>query len=121
MSRDQVCGRHISHNSCIQHPDEIDNVENWAVNRNLKRNCTKSVEIVFVRPRSRRDVLILPPVVPDFVRVKSIKALAVTASRKFSVLQHVSNYSLHAHSTLFALCTLHREIHGLSTEAVFLL
>jgi hypothetical protein len=35
--------------------DEINNIETWATNNNLKLNRAKSVEIVFVSPRGRRD------------------------------------------------------------------
>ena len=59
------------------------NVESWADNNNLKLNHIKSVEIVFVRPRSRVAVSIPPAAVPGFERVEFIKALGVTISRKF--------------------------------------
>ena len=45
---------------------EIANVEAWAAANNLTLNRLKSVEIVFVTPRSRRDVTIPSPAVSGF-------------------------------------------------------
>ena len=45
--------------NCQTCADEIDNIEQWAKENNLMLNRKKSVEIVFVPPRSRR-----PPDIP---------------------------------------------------------
>ena len=55
--------------------DEIAQVEKWARENNLSLNRTKSVEIVFVSPRSKRDLVIPPPAVPGIERVMSLKVL----------------------------------------------
>jgi len=73
----------------------------------LRLNRTKSVEMVFVPPRSRRSIVITLPAVPGFERVESIKALGVT----ISVMQHVN-----ALLTLFALRTLRQ--HGMPSIAL---
>jgi hypothetical protein len=95
---------------------EIDNVEDWAKENNLTLNRTKSVEIVFVSPRSKRATIIPPPSVLGFQRVESIKVLGVTVSRKFSVAQHVDDLLAACAQTLFALRTLRH--HGLPDDAI---
>jgi Reverse transcriptase (RNA-dependent DNA polymerase) len=64
---------------------EIAHVEEWAVHNNLRLNRTKSAEIVFVTPMSKRANVNPPPAVLEIPRVDSIKALGVTFSRRFSV------------------------------------
>jgi len=64
------------------HTPEIAHVKEWALHNNLLLNRTKS-------PRSRQSIVIPPPAVPGFERVELIKALRVTISRKFSVVQLV--------------------------------
>jgi len=78
------------------------------------------VEIVFVRPRSRQSIAIPLPAVPGFIRVESIKAVGVTISRKFSVLQHVDALLTVCAQTLSALRTLRQ--HGkpsIALSAIF--
>jgi len=106
-----------NHQSCAA---EIDNVERWAEENNLTMNRTKSVEIIFVSPRSQRSIDIPQPAVPGFTRVDTVKILGVTFSRKFSVAQHVENILAASAQTLFALRTLRN--HGMpasSLETVF--
>ena len=79
-------------------------------------NRTKSVEIVFVSPRSQRSVVIPQPAVPGFTRVDTVKNLGVTFSRKFSVTQHVENILAASAQTLFALRTLRH--HGMPVSAI---
>ena len=95
---------------------EIANVELWADVNNLKLNRTKSEEIIFVPPRSRRALKVPPPAVAGFERVESIKVLGVTISRRFSVAEHVDNLLAACAQTLFALRTLRQ--HGLPTSAL---
>jgi len=95
---------------------EVDNVENWARTNNLRLNRLKSLEIVFVGPRSRAEAEIPAPAVPGFARVESIKILGVTVSRRFSVADHVDNLLAACSQTLFALRTLRH--HGLPTPAL---
>lgn len=95
---------------------EISHVEKWAGENNLVLNFRKSVEIVFVPPRSRRAIEVPAPAVPNIARVDMIKALGVTISRKFSMSHHVENLLASCAQTLFALRTLRQ--HGLSTSAV---
>ena len=95
---------------------EIAHIEDWALDNNLRLNRTKSVEIVFVSPRSKRAIVIPPPAVPGFARVEMIKALGVTISRRFSVAQHVDAILAGCAQTLFALRTLRQ--HGMPTCAL---
>jgi hypothetical protein len=95
---------------------EIDNIEQWAKENNLVLNRNKSVEIVFVPPRSRRAIEIPPPAVPSIARVDSITALGVTISRKFSVTQHIENLLTACAQTIFALRILRQ--HGMPISAL---
>ena len=95
---------------------EIDNVEQWARKNNLVLNRSKSVEIIFTAPRSRRAVEFPPPAVASIERVDSIKALGVTISRTFSVKQHVENLLAACSQTTFALRTLRH--HGMPIKAL---
>ena len=54
---------------------EIAQVEKWARENYASLNRAKSVEIVFVSPRSKRASVIPPPAVPGIERVESIKVL----------------------------------------------
>jgi len=95
---------------------EISHIGDWASSNNLQLNRAKSVEIVFVPPRSRRAAVIPAPAVPDIPRVESIKALGVTLSRKLSVAQHVDQLLVSCSQSMFALRTLRH--HGLPTDAL---
>jgi len=57
---------------------------------NLRLHHLKSIVIVFVSPRCRRNVVIPSPVVSTIPKVEEIKALGVIISSKFSVVQHVN-------------------------------
>ncbi len=78
----------------------------WALLNYLQLNRTKSVEIVFVAPISKRVNVIPPPAVPEIARVELIKVLGVMVSRRFSVAQHVDAVLAGSAQTLFALRTL---------------
>lgn len=95
---------------------EITHVEEWALRNNLRLNRTKSAEIVFVAPLSKRANVIPPPAVPEITRVESIKVLGVTVSRRFSVAQHVDAVLAGCAQTLFALRTLRQ--HGMPGNAL---
>ena len=95
---------------------EISHIEKWAAENNLVLNFRKSVEIVFVPPRSRRAVNIPVPAIPNIARVDTIKALGVTINRKFSVTQHVENLLVSCAQTLFTLRNLRQ--HGLPISAI---
>ena len=45
---------------------ELSSIENWALNNNLKLNHAKSVEIVFVKPGSKRRLTERPKVVSGY-------------------------------------------------------
>ena len=98
---------------------EVNNVDTWALNNNLKLNRLKSAKIIFVRPRGRGLIAGLPSTVSGFTRVYSIIVLGVTFSRKFSVSQHVNELLTACSKLLFALRTLRQ--HGLPADALQLL
>ena len=59
-------------------PAELTNTSNWARDNNLEVNLDKSVEMVFVRPRSKGYQSEPPLVILGLRRVESIKMLGVT-------------------------------------------
>jgi len=97
-------------------PAELINTTNWARDNNLEVKFDKSVEIVFVRPRSKGSQSVPPSEISGLRRVESIKMLGVTISRKFSVSQHVDNLLAVCSQSLFALRTLRQ--HGLPNDAL---
>ena len=106
----------IPASNCGSYAEEIQHVGDRASSNNLRRNHVKSMEIVFVSPRCRRAMVIPPPAVPSIPRVEEMKALGVTISRKFSVVQHVNHLIVSCAQSLFALRTLRH--HGLPTDAL---
>jgi len=96
-------------------PAELTNTSKWVRGNNLEVNPDKSVEMVFVRPRSKGCQSEPPSVISGLRRVESIKMLGVTISRKFSVSQHVDNLLAVCCQSLFALRALRR---GLPNDAL---
>ena len=97
-------------------PAEITNIETWACNNNLRLNHSKSLEIIFVNPRSRIKVAVPTSTVSGFTQVEDIKILGVTFGRKFSVSRHVNDLLSRCSQSLFALRTLRQ--HGLPADAL---
>ena len=81
---------------------EITILEQWANNNKLSLNRGKSADIVFVAPRSRRE-LTLPPPIAGFGRISIIKALGVSFTRTLSVTPLVDEILAAYAKTLFAL------------------
>jgi len=81
-------------------------VETWASNNNLQLNRANSQEIVFSKPGKKLDLALLPPPLPRFTRVTSVKILGVTFANNFSVSAHVDSIILSCAQTLYALKTL---------------
>ena len=91
--------------------EEISNISKWAMRNNLTLNNSKTVEIIFSRPRSRRAIT-PPALIPGIVRSESMKMLGVTISKTFSVSQHIDETVSTSACALFALRTL--RAHGLN-------
>ena len=77
----------------------------------------KNVKMTLSKRRSKRDLVIPPPAVPEIERVESLKVLGVTISRKFSVSQHIDNVLGACAQTLFAKRTL--RYHGPPEDAIY--
>jgi len=75
----------------------------------------ESFEIIFTRPRSRKS-LILPPPLPGIARVDSIKSLGVTITNKLSFTKHITETLSSCAQSLFALRTL--RAHGMPGHAL---
>jgi len=85
------------------------NTSNWALG-------VKSVEMLFIKPKTKGSQSEPPSVISVLRRVELIKMLGVTFSRKFLVVQHVDNLLGACLQSLFALRTLRQ--HGLSNDAL---
>jgi hypothetical protein len=94
---------------------EVANIEAWARTNNLRLNCTKSSEIVFVDNKRKRQVQ-LPPPMSGIVRVTSLKILGVTVSNGLSVADHVHNVIRSCAQTQYALRVL--RAHGMTDTAL---
>jgi len=84
----KFCRWHLHHNrsSAINTRTwELDNIETWALNNNLKLNRTKTMKLVCVDIRRKRQVS-LPPPVPGITRVVSLKLLGVIYNFQSSYL-----------------------------------
>jgi len=97
-------------------PAELTNTINWARDNNPDLNLDKSMEMVFVRPRSKGSQSEPPSVISGLRRVESIKMLGVAISRKFSISQYVDSLLAMCSQSLFALRTLRQ--HFLPSDAL---
>ena len=104
-------------NSEVCAENELNKIEAWALVNNLKLNTKKSVEIVFVKPRSKavKEIEELP-IVKGINRVQSINILGIIISNNFGMKNHIDAVVSNCSSSLFALRTL--RFHGLPLEAL---
>jgi hypothetical protein len=99
--------------SCVA---EIENIEKWSQKNNLALNRKKSSEVIFLKPRGKRQAVVPPPSVPGFTRQDTITALGVTFNHKLSFKSHVDNLLAACARTLFALRVLN--LHGMPNSAI---
>jgi len=97
---------------------EINNIKTWACANNLTLNLTKTVEIVFVDSKRRRQVQ-PPSPLATISRVSSLKVLGVTISSQMSVSEHVSTVISSCAKSIYALRTLRS--HGMDNEALHMI
>ena len=77
---------------------EIDHIEQWAMENNLKLNRSKTYEIILRSPRRPATPSSpLPPEIPGIKRVTSLKCLGVTISQNLHFSEHVSEVICSAH------------------------
>lgn len=89
---------------------ELNNVEEWALENNLKVNSAKFAEIVFVDSRKKKTAQ-PPPPLPGIVRVTVLKILGVTFTNSLSVAEHIHAVISSCAQTLYALRVL--RAHGM--------
>lgn len=94
---------------------ELNNIDRWALNNNLKLNRSKSLEIIFTNP-TRRVIPELPHIIPGIERVDHVNILGVTVSNKFSMKHHIDKTLTSCTQTLFALRTL--RAHGMNDKSI---
>ena len=92
---------------------ELTNIAQWSNRNNLQLNRSKSVEIIFHKPRSKPNP---PPPIPSIQRVESLKILGVTFSSTLSINQHVKEVTTACTQSLHALRVL--RTHALSAPLI---
>ena len=96
----------------------ICHIKTCACANNLTVNLTKTVEIIFVDRKRRRQVQ-PPSPLATISRVSSLKVLGVTMSSQMSVSEHVSTVISSCAKSIYALRTLRS--HGMNNEALHMI
>jgi len=79
------------------------NVRTWTEENNLKRNCSKSKEIVFTGRGTRGKSAAFPSPCLNICQVHSIIALGVVINDKLTAADHVSLLLTSCSSSLYAM------------------
>ena len=93
-------------------PDEIKNIENWALANNLTLNKAKTKEIIFIK--SKKDIL--PDPMDGIARVTSLKLLGVTLQNQLSMKEHVESVITKCTNMLYPMNILRS--HGMKPEGL---
>jgi hypothetical protein len=93
---------------------ELNNIEVWATENNLKLNKLKTREIVFYDNR-RRSRVQPPPPLPDVARDTTLKILGVTFSSNLSASDYVRRVVSDSAKSLYALRVLRMDDASLQT------
>lgn len=94
---------------------ELQNIETWANENNLKLNINKSQEMIIVRNERSKTTLCTPAPITAIQRVDSIKILGVTLTSSLSIKEHVNNVCASAAQGLYAVKLL--KAHGLDPHS----
>ena len=92
---------------------EMQHVMDWARLNKMLLNLMKTVELVFHRPNTNKDLL--PAPIPDIKRVTSAKLLGVHFSSELRFANHVASVVSMCNQRLYLLTQLKRQ--GLSASA----
>jgi len=95
---------------------ELNHVQTWAEENNLKLNCSKSKEIIFTGRGTRIKPVIIPPPCLNICQVSSITALGVVLNDKLTAADHVSFLMASCSSSLYALRVLRD--HGIPANSL---
>ena len=94
---------------------ELCSIQSWAQGNNLKLNCAKSCEVIFIDPKRRRQH-VDPPSIPGILCRRELQMLEVTLANDFTVTEHVQQLTTKSSQTLYAVRVL--RVHGLSDTAL---
>jgi len=94
---------------------QLDHVDGWVQNNNLRLNKAKSSEIIFTNCK-RKHAEGLPPRISNVRRVTSIKMLGVTMTNHLSAGEHVRDVIGKCAQSLHALKLLRH--HGMSDDSL---
>ena len=90
--------------------DEIDNLELWASNNNLRLNRAKTKEMIIFNKYNRNFTF--PTALPTVQRVETLKVLGITIDQKLTFSHHVNTLLAEGSRRLYALKVLKQ--HGLT-------
>ena len=83
---------------------ELVNIQVWAERNNLRLNCNKSCEVIFMDSRRRRRLVAEPVLLPGITRSRNLKMLGVDIASDFSTSQHVQRLVTTSAQTIYTRC-----------------
>lgn len=96
-------------------PKELEHIQNWAGNCNLKLNPGKCKELIISRPKLNSDII--PKPLDGLERVTTLNALGITLDQKLNFSTHVDKIISRGHQKMYALKVLKN--HGLTDKHLF--
>ena len=96
---------------------ELEHVTEWAVENNLKLNCSKSVELIIHKPRTKIEQCNVPPPADGVTRLNNMKILGVIITDTLSFEMHISGVIARCAQTSYALKFM--RAHGLNGQALW--
>jgi len=104
----------VNNHTCV---DELQRVQAWAKENNLRLNASKCKEMTFQSPRARaRKSQQLPPLCLDIERVQQMTVLGVVINDRLSASDHVTYLITSCARLLYALRVL--RAHGLPQQSL---
>lgn len=95
--------------------DEIQHIQSWAADNNLKLNQSKTKELIFTA-RGKRDLPQVPPTCLNIPRVSSLRILGVIVNDRMTADDHVNSIVTSCSSLLYAFRLLRS--HGIPVQSL---
>ena len=99
-------------------PHELEKIQEWAGNNNLKLNVSKSTEMILYKPGAYVHSFQPPAPLPGIKRVKELKILGVTLTENLSFDVHIDKISSQTALSMYAPRVL-RGVHGLKVDSLW--
>ena len=98
-------------------PHELEKIQEWADNNNLKLNVSKSTEMILYKPGANVRSFQPPAPLPGIKRVKELKILGVTLTQNLSFEVHIDKIISQTAQSMYALRVL--RAHGLKGDSLW--